>query len=193
MEVEAPPWPLAVTSPLVPPVAEIVGLNVVVGAKLFDGVKVGVKLGVNSLLGVKVLLLVPVTSPLVALLLEVWSPFDADVLPTLPPEAVMVGVTSMVGLELPPAPPAAVLETSPVVTLTGLVLFRLPLVKLLPPLDEVVSPTAPPVAALLAVWVWLPWVWLPLAPPVAELVLALFEELSSVMLGSVPELPVPVT
>ena len=142
-----------VTSPLVaaPPLDVMVGLNVVVGAKLFDGVKVGAKLGVNSLLGVKVLLLVPVTSPLVAV-----------VLPTLPPEAVMVGVTSMVGLELPPAPPAAVLETSPVVTLTGLVLVRLPLVKLglavklLPPLDEVVSPTAPPVAALLAVWVWSP-------------------------------------
>ena len=112
----------------------------------------------------------------------------------------------MVGLELPPAPPkppappAAVLLTSPVVRLTGpLVLLRDPLVKVLPPLEPpaaVVSPTlppvpvppAPPAAVLLAVWVWSP-----LLPPVAELVLALLDELSSVMLGKVPEPPEPVT
>ena len=84
-----------VTSPLVallvPPWAVMVGaklgLIVVVGAKLLDGV--------NSLLfeGVKVLLLVPVTSPFVALLLAVR---------VLPPLLEVVSPTE----EVPPVPPA---------------------------------------------------------------------------------------
>src|ERR1700744_5801752 len=105
---------------------------VVVGAKLLEGVKVGVKL--LLFVGVKVLVLVPVTSPLVA----------------VPPCAVIEG--EMVGLmvevlsdvavpPLPPWPPVAVLAPP----------VKVPPEKVLPPVLPpvrlaVVSPTAPPCA-----------------------------------------------
>ena len=90
---------LAVWSPLLPPVAlevppvppesvgETVMVGVTVGAKALLGAKFGLKVGVKALALVGV---------------KFWSPFEAVVLPTVPPsaEAVPVELLSMVGVKL---------------------------------------------------------------------------------------------
>ena len=94
---------------------------------------------------VAVELLVEVWSPLLALPPKPPAPPVALVSPTLPPLAVLLGVKVKFGAKLvsPIVPPVAELVPEPVAVLSPL--------------------------ALLAVWVWLPWllVWSPLLPPVA--------------------------
>ena len=152
-----------VVSPMLPPVpepvAELVPLPPWLVLSLVE-LLVGVKVGVKSL----ALLLVPLTSPLVAL-------------PPRPPVPEPVAEVSPT-LEAPPVPEAVLVPPvmSPKVMVGVLVLVA----ELVPEPVAVLSPLA-----LLAVWVWLPWllVWSPLLPPVA-----LDEpELVMVIEGVVPE------